>query len=270
MTDGVGKLGDICAGDFGNLSHRVDERDLGREESIRGADSVVLEGVKFVGTGPGTTRTAGSAVITQSDIDETEWHSQPEIIAWLIDHPIGWLWLLLLGVPAIGLPVLARRNRNHRDLRRKFEAAMLQYGAQQVATYGNGSAEDVAPPEQEITAVAEERISGTVVAPARPNILRQEVSVDAAERVENPRTLDDLRSGALAGRQFSSMQDFAIAAVLDAGYPVSTVAKLFRFSTWRLQEWVVARAEREQLDTRHGHDEDAQRVTRLPVATGDP
>lgn len=116
-------------------------------------------------------------------------------------------------------------------------------------TYGKDSAEDVTHPGQEITAAAKQRVPGAVVAPARPNILRQDVSVDTAERVENPRTLDDLRSGALAGRQFSSMQDFAIAAVLDAGYPVSTVAKLFRFSTWRLQEWVVARAEQEQLDS---------------------
>ena len=36
VADRVGELGDVGAGDLGDLGHRVDERDLGREERVRG------------------------------------------------------------------------------------------------------------------------------------------------------------------------------------------------------------------------------------------
>ncbi|QEW00857.1 hypothetical protein F6J84_12585 [Microbacterium caowuchunii] len=44
----------------------------------------------------------------------------------------------------------------------------------------------------------------------------------------------------LADREFASMQDFAVAAVLEAGYPVSAIARLFRVPSWRLEEWLQA------------------------------
>ncbi|WP_235561572.1 hypothetical protein [Microbacterium sp. Leaf436] len=42
----------------------------------------------------------------------------------------------------------------------------------------------------------------------------------------------------LEGRTFASLQDFAVAAVLEGGYSVSTIARLFRIQQWRLQKWV--------------------------------
>ncbi|WP_243226746.1 hypothetical protein [Microbacterium sp. CIAB417] len=55
-----------------------------------------------------------------------------------------------------------------------------------------------------------------------------------------PRCFDDLRRGALAGRTFESLQQFAVAAVVEAGYPVVLVARIFRVPTWKLESWVEA------------------------------
>ena len=53
-----------------------------------------------------------------------------------------------------------------------------------------------------------------------------------------PRSFRDLRTGPLAGRDFGSMQEFAVAAVLEAGYAQADVARLFRFAPWQLRAWV--------------------------------
>ncbi|GAB3152430.1 hypothetical protein GCM10027058_20400 [Microbacterium neimengense] len=55
-----------------------------------------------------------------------------------------------------------------------------------------------------------------------------------------PRSFDDLRHGALAGRTFESLQQFAVAAVVEAGHPVVLVARIFRVPTWKLESWVEA------------------------------
>lgn len=53
-----------------------------------------------------------------------------------------------------------------------------------------------------------------------------------------PRSFDDLRRGVLAGRSFESLQQFAVAAVVEAGHPVVIVARIFRVPTWKLESWV--------------------------------
>lgn len=55
-----------------------------------------------------------------------------------------------------------------------------------------------------------------------------------------PRSFDDLRVGALAGRTFESLQQFAVAAVVEAGHPVVLVARIFRVPSWKLESWVEA------------------------------
>lgn len=57
-------------------------------------------------------------------------------------------------------------------------------------------------------------------------------------RPATPRSFRDLRYGPLAGRDFGSMQEFAVAAVLEAGYAEEDVARLFRFAPWQLRAWV--------------------------------
>ncbi|WP_367730814.1 helix-turn-helix domain-containing protein [Microbacterium sp. LMI1-1-1.1] len=68
------------------------------------------------------------------------------------------------------------------------------------------------------------------------------VSPDAAEAAvvePAPRTFADLRKGKLAGRTFPSLQEFAVAAVVEAGHPVPPIARMFRVPVWRLEQWVA-------------------------------
>ncbi|RKT36003.1 helix-turn-helix protein [Microbacterium sp. AG1240] len=53
-----------------------------------------------------------------------------------------------------------------------------------------------------------------------------------------PRTFADLRKGALAGRTFDTLPQFAVAAVLEARYSVAAIARVFRVPAWKLQGWV--------------------------------
>ncbi|MDQ1074317.1 MULTISPECIES: helix-turn-helix domain-containing protein [Microbacterium] len=53
-----------------------------------------------------------------------------------------------------------------------------------------------------------------------------------------PRTFADLRTGALAGRDFRSLQEFAVASVVEGGYALADVARVFRIPPWRLDQWV--------------------------------
>lgn len=53
-----------------------------------------------------------------------------------------------------------------------------------------------------------------------------------------PRTFSDLRTGALAGRDFRSLQEFAVASVVEGGYALADVARVFRIPSWRLEQWV--------------------------------
>jgi transcriptional regulator with XRE-family HTH domain len=53
-----------------------------------------------------------------------------------------------------------------------------------------------------------------------------------------PRTFADLRVGVLADRTFASLPEFAVAAVVEAGHPISVVASIFRVPSWRLESWI--------------------------------
>lgn len=221
-----------------------------------GDETVTLQNVGFVGMGPATTHTGGDHAVTMEGINDSEWQTQPEILAWLADHPIGWLWLLVLVIPAVGLPLLSYRDRKHKALRAKFEATMVQYGAFQMAAYGDDHPAVVGPGPRMSALAAPASHAGAAAGPATPpEVVAPAIGATPARsarppapataRVAHPRSLNDLRTGVLAGRQFASMRDFAVAAVLEAGYPVDTIAQLFRFSNWRLQEWVIERAEHE-------------------------
>lgn len=57
-------------------------------------------------------------------------------------------------------------------------------------------------------------------------------------RARPPRTFSELRQGALEGREFDSLREFAVAAVVEARHPVFVVARVFRLPSWRLEQWV--------------------------------
>lgn len=59
-----------------------------------------------------------------------------------------------------------------------------------------------------------------------------------AGAVTAPRTFADLRVGPLAGRNFRSLQDFAVASVVEGNHAIADVARVFRVPAWRLEQWV--------------------------------
>ena len=63
----------------------------------------------------------------------------------------------------------------------------------------------------------------------------------AAPAERPPRTFADLRTGALAGRSFDTLPQFAVAAVIEARYSVAAIARVFRVPAWKLQGWVDER-----------------------------
>ena len=74
---------------------------------------------------------------------------------------------------------------------------------------------------------------------ALPPTSRYVLVAQDAGVAREPRTFSDLREGALAGREFRSLREFAVAAVAEADYDVVTVARLFRFPVWKLERWVA-------------------------------
>lgn len=59
-----------------------------------------------------------------------------------------------------------------------------------------------------------------------------------AGSVTAPRTFADLRVGPLAGRNFRSLQEFAVASVVEGNHSIADVARVFRVPVWRLEQWV--------------------------------
>lgn len=59
-----------------------------------------------------------------------------------------------------------------------------------------------------------------------------------AGSVTVPRTFADLRTGPLAGRNFRSLQEFAVASVVEGNHSIADVARVFRVPVWRLEQWV--------------------------------
>ena len=53
-----------------------------------------------------------------------------------------------------------------------------------------------------------------------------------------PRTFADLRIGPLAGRNFRSLREFAVASVVEGHHEIPDVARVFRVPAWRLEQWV--------------------------------
>ncbi len=65
------------------------------------------------------------------------------------------------------------------------------------------------------------------------------LTASGADTRRQPRTFADLREGALAGREFASLRQFAVAAVVEGGFSTVAVARVFRLPAWKLEQWVV-------------------------------
>ncbi|MFJ6653485.1 right-handed parallel beta-helix repeat-containing protein [Microbacterium sp. NPDC091313] len=220
----------------------------------------------FAGTGQDAVVSFDDARTSQRGNDGSAWTFQFEFVAWMNEHPMMWMWALVLVIPAIGLPLLARRRRKHRELRALLRDAVIRYGRAQLDAYGAPAASAPAIASTAAAPVAAPAAAAAVptletprvapvsspTAPTRPVVVapaaperpapvapaRAPLAPRAPIGSRPPRSFGDLRTGALAGREFETLQQFAVAAVLEAGYPVSTIARLFRVPGWKLQTWV--------------------------------
>lgn len=268
--------------------------DVGHPIEVVDDSRVTVTGARLTGSGQDPVFVGAGSTATTSDLDLSAWTFESEFVTFLNNHPMMWLWLLVLVIPLVGLPLIRRRRRAHVELRKLIEDAIVSYGQNQLAAYHEGGAgagvgagagagaglgagagssagadpdagvafgspatgvrETGAPVGARVGApVGVEGGVPAVVAGGVPaGVASGAPSVAEAPRaaarppVAEPRSFNDLRAGALAGRDFASMQQFAVAAVLEAGYPVSAIARLFRVPSWRLASWVesaVASAE---------------------------
>lgn len=214
-----------------------------------------ITGNTFHGVGQDVVAVWSGSRTMQADNDQTDWTFQWAWVGWMNEHPMMWMWGLVLLIPAIGLPLLWRRRREHVKLRALLHEALLRHGEQQVAAYrADGAVVGGGPPA---TAVGAPTAAGgdTETSPSGPSARPASVPVGSVSRgpavrpttlsaagsraaPHRPRSFADLRTGALEGRTFASLQQFAVAAVLEGGYSVPTIARLFRIQQWRLQQWV--------------------------------
>lgn len=214
-----------------------------------------ITGNTFHGVGQDAVASWSGSRTMQADNDQTDWTFQWAWVGWMNEHPMMWLWALVLLIPAIGAPVLWRRRREHQKLRQLLHEALLRHGEEQVAAYRSADPpRRWAPPDsadRERAAAPSPTTSrhatgwrGTPSAPAPAHALSAApvpVTTPAPgirSAPHRPRSFADLRTGPLEGRTFASLQQFAVAAVREGGYSVPTIARLFRIPQWRLQQWV--------------------------------
>ncbi|MCC4248550.1 MULTISPECIES: right-handed parallel beta-helix repeat-containing protein [Microbacterium] len=212
-----------------------------------------ITGNTFHGVGQDVVASWSGSRTMQADNVQTDWTFQWAWVGWMNEHPMMWMWSLVLLIPAIGVPVLWRRRREHRKLRALLHEALLRHGEEQVAAYrADAPPASWQPPdpfEREAVPVAARDAARTAgrspgsapgPAPSRAPAARPASASTSGGRPAHhrPRSFADLRTGPLEGRTFASLQQFAVAAVLEGGYPVPTIARLFRIQQWRLQQWV--------------------------------
>jgi hypothetical protein len=214
-----------------------------------------ITGSTFHGVGEDAVAVLSGARTMQAGNDESDWRFQWAWVGWMNEHPMMWLWALVLLIPATGLPLLWRRRREHQRLRELLREALLRHGEEQVATYralpaADGEGGLGTPVAVPVFAAAADASAPVTAAAESPPTSWVAASRDATRSVTprpgpsrapattRPRSFADLRTGVLEGRTFSSLRDFAVAAVVEGGYSVSTISRLFRIQQWRLQQWV--------------------------------
>jgi hypothetical protein len=140
------------------------------------------------------------------------------------------------GVGAPALSALERGEEPARVSTLFAAAAALKVSVSALFSTDEGPAEngstDAAPPA----------VGGPPAPPARQpqqfHLIDAPPAAPPAAPTRVPRTFADLRTGPLEGRTFDSLQQFAVAAVIEANHAVSVIARVFRVPGWKLQAWV--------------------------------
>lgn len=107
----------------------------------------------------------------------------------------------------------------------------------------NGVSTDPAPPvpadHRAAPASAAAQVHQRAAAQGMSGTSRYVLVAPSATAAPEPRTFSDLRRGALENREFRSLREFAVAAVVDGEHSVVSVARVFRLPVWKLEQWVA-------------------------------
>lgn len=191
----------------------------GVQVSGRKAEAEVADN-EIHGRGSGAVSADGGATLDESGESDGDWTYRPEAVMWAERHSAAMPLLFVLVIPAAGLVFVLRRRRQQRELRRLFEDSMVSRGRAAIATYQRPTSDPATEPEPEEAAEpVAEPVLDPVPEPVGPSL------------------------PGLAGREFATAQEFAVAAVTEAGYAPGMVARVLHVPTSRVRDWVAAREE---------------------------
>ena len=234
--------------------------------------AVTARGNLVTGEGPAAIRLPADGVgtVAEAGNDTTGWSGRWEALLWVEAHPLALLWGLLLVIPIVGIGFVFYRMRRQRAIRELVEASTIALAAAEKARYERGragggeepspalvGAGQSAPPRQRVAP----RVAGTAYragreasAPEPRYAHRQAAPLPTPTPTPTPPSVPEpapTPAPSVAGTdfgQFSSVEDLAVAAVLDAGKPIDRVAHSLRVPVGSVAGWVAkARRARGEL-----------------------
>lgn len=209
---------------------------------VVGADAeATLSDNVIHGRGSSAVDGEGGASVSGGDESAGDWTYRPEIVMWAERNSAALPLLLVLVVPVIGLVFVLRRRRQQRELRRLFEASLVAQGRSAIASYQAPAVLVPAAPEPVPVSDAEhdeaepDEREPEEAEPEKTEPQAEESGVvePDAEEPSPPAPPADF-----ADREFATPREFAIAAVTEAGYSPSVVARVLHVPTSRVRAWV--------------------------------
>lgn len=249
--------------------------------SARAADNTIT------GEGPNAIALSnGADDVVEAGNDESGWTERWEVLVWIEAHPLALLWALLLVIPIVGIAFVFYRVRRQRKIRDLVESATIAVAAAEKASYeqarGMSAPDAAATGEPEAPTPPPAPAPGPAPGPAPEPEPRRPPAAKPARDAAGPRATPPAAAPPLAVRampvkssrpiearapqsgggerpasassepafgRFASVEELAVAAVLDAGKPIDRVAHALRVPVGSVAGWVSkARRQREAAE----------------------
>ncbi|TAJ46455.1 MAG: hypothetical protein EPO52_15695 [Herbiconiux sp.] len=246
--------------------------------------SARVAGNTISGEGPNAIALSnGADDVVRADNDDSGWTERWEVLVWIEAHPLALLWGLLLIIPIVGIAFVFYRVRRQRKIRELVESATIAVAAAEKASYegargmaapdvagvaeGEVPASAAAPSPLPAPAPAPKRspapkparaasVTRAAAAPAPPSVVRampvksqRPIDARAPQSSSGPGAASTSSSAEPAFGRFASVEELAVAAVLDAGKPIDRVAHALRVPVGSVAGWVSkARRQREAAE----------------------
>jgi parallel beta-helix repeat protein len=252
--------------------------------------SARAEGNTISGNGPSAiAQTNGADDVQLESNTDSGWAVQWELLLWIEAHPLALLWALLLVIPVTGIAFVFYRRRRQRRIRELVESATIAIAKAEKERYEFERGGRAMPGEAGTPAVSPAAVvtaAAVVVAQATqrdaggesPEEIRRRLGTSArrpgtpgrparsdrpgaattqpARTSAAPGGADDTAGHAGSGSasnfgRFSSVEELAVASVLDAGKPIDRVATALRVPVGSVAGW-VAKARRLRAEQENG------------------